>query len=128
VQQKRLNREVIRKYLYFLVESANKLLSTGIIEYDFENLMKEYAIFLYRIIKDDKIDSKFKNEIIALNLFNKNELECFSNSMVEGFLTQMPFFKQISSINNKIKLAKIKEMQEGLSLILFKFEGYSFEH
>jgi hypothetical protein len=50
--QKQLSKEIIRKYLDFLIESANKLLSTKIIEYEFESLMKEYAIFLYRVIKN----------------------------------------------------------------------------
>jgi hypothetical protein len=127
MNEKPIGKEMFIKYLQFLIDSANKLLSSGIIEYEFENIMREYARFLYRVISSNKIDDKLKKDLVAYDLFNKWDLENYNSPFTEGFFYELPFFKQLSNVTTKIKLDKIKRMLECLSHIQFKIEGYIFK-
>jgi len=121
-----LSRELTEKYIRFLITQSDNLLRDGIAEYEFENLMREYAKFLYRLLEDTTIDIALKDDIVALDLFDANDLKNHVGPVVEGMLSELPFYHQLLKLNEKLKLQKVRQLKEGMSLLLFKIDGYSF--
>ncbi len=125
---KNLDKNLVIKYLVFLVNYSKRLLNSNSFETEFEMIMREYGLFLHRLMNSQRIDKELIETIVNLNIFEKNDLSDNRHPFFEAILSQVPIFgKFIPIADSHAKKEKITRMHESLSEILFNIEKYTFQ-
>jgi hypothetical protein len=124
--KKVLDKNLVIKYLVFLIDYSKRLLISNTIETEFEMVMREYGLFLHRLMNSQNIDKELIETIVNLNIFDENDLSDNRHPFFKAILSQLPIFgKFIPIADSHAKKEKITRMHESLSEILFNIEKYT---
>jgi hypothetical protein len=127
MKEKEIDKDMLIKYLNFIIEYCGRILTEGgeLVEYD--SLMRDYELFLKRLVASTYTGNKLKKEIIKILVPNTSDLNSDQINISEMIFSEIPLLGRFAGqLKKQDKIDKLKRISDGLSTILFKIEEYSW--
>jgi hypothetical protein len=123
--EKEIDKEIFVKYCAFFNDYGTRLLNDGDFESQFDTFMRDYALFLQRVMKSKRVSQALKNDIRKIFIPGAMDTRDDGPNFTDIFINEIPLLGKFNNFaKRQDKIEKIQQIAHGLSSLQFKVEEY----